>query len=161
MRLRLACLGLLVACPAFGQSTWLTILGDPTNASINTIQVNPQPVSVSDAGRVLRVRVSRSSERTSWDGVPYRSYESTVLFDCLKSTARYLLITYYQQPAWLGTAYKSVNYGTSVPRWMQFREVTPNPHERIIQAACGASRVEAAPLGSPASSASAADRPRK
>lgn len=160
MNLRLVYLGLLVACPAFGQSSWLTVLGDPTNASINTIQVNPQPVSVSDAGRVLRVRVSRSTERTSWDGITYRSYESTVLFDCLNDTARYLLVTYFRQPAWLGNPYKSVNYGSSVPRWMQFREVTPNPNERIIQAACSAGRIEAAPLGSAASSASSA-RPRR
>jgi hypothetical protein len=97
---------------------------------------------------VLKVRVSRSADRTSWDGVPYRSYESTVLFDCVNRTARSTRITYYTQPAWNG-AVKSVNYGPAVPRWMQFREVEPNPNERIVHAACGAGRVDAVQPAAP------------
>ena len=139
---RLYLLLLLSACPAFGQGTWLTVLGDPANPVVNTIQVDPTPLSVTDGGRVLKVRVSRSADRTSWDGVPYRSYESTVLFDCVNNTARYMRITYYKQPAWNGAA-KAVDYGPTVPRWMQFREVEPNPHERIVHAACGGGRVDA------------------
>ncbi len=159
---RLTLLLLLSACPAFGQEAWLTVLGDPANPVINTIQVNPVPLSISDAGRMLRVRVSRSAHRTSWDGVPYRSYESTVLFDCVNNTARYVQITYYKQPAWSGQAYKSVNYLASVPRWMQFREVEPNPNERIVQAACGAGRIDsAAPALAPAASAPSGARPRR
>jgi hypothetical protein len=132
----LSLLVLFAVCPAFGQGSWLTVLGDAANPAVNTIQVDPAPVSITDAGRVLRVRVSRSADRINWDGVPYRSYESTVLFDCANRTARYLRITYYQQPAWSGEVFKSVNYSAAAPRWMQFREVEPNPNERIIAAAC-------------------------
>ena len=157
---RLLTLLLLLASPAaFAQGAWFTVLGDPANTAINTIQVDPAPIEITGDTRKLRVRVSRSADRTSWDGVPYRSYDATVLFDCVKNTARYVQIQYYKQPSWQGTLYKSVNYGGVVPRWMQFREVEPNPNERIVQAACGASRVGiAAAAAAPASPAS---RPKK
>ena len=151
---------LLLAAPAaFSQGAWFTVLGDPANPAINTIQVDPAPVEVSGNTRKLRVRVNRSADRTSWDGVPYRSYDSTVLFDCVGNTARYVQIQYYKQPVWKGTMYKSVNYNDVVPRWMAFKEVEPNPNERIVQAACGAAKVGIASAAT--ASAPPASKPRK
>ena len=130
---------LLLALPAaYAQTPWLTIMGDPGDPSVNTIQVDPVPLSVSDGQRTMRIRVSRSAERVNWDGIPYRSYESTVLFDCLSNTGRYLEIRFYMQPGWMGEIHKAVTYPSTMPRWMLFREVEPNPYQRIINAACGA-----------------------
>ena len=127
----------LPAARAQGEA-WLTIIGDPTNAVMDTIQVNPIPVSVSGDLRTMRVRVNRLSERNNWDGIPYRSYESSVLFDCASNTARYLEIRFYMQPLWLGQPHTSVAYSSNMPRWMLFGGVEPSPYQRIIYAACEA-----------------------
>jgi hypothetical protein len=136
--LKLLFVSLFALSCAHAQEAWLTILGDPTNAQVDTIQVDPVPVAVTGDFRTLRVRVNRGSQRTNWDGIPYRSYESSVLFDCASNTARYLQISFYLQPLWLGEVHKTVAYPSSMPRWMLFREVEPNPYQRIIHAACGA-----------------------
>jgi len=122
------------AQPVTSSPLWFTVMGDPDNAGLNTVQVDP--IDHDGDPRTMRVRVSRSAPRTSWDGVPYRSYTSTVSFDCEKSTARYLRITYYRQPGWQGEAGQTVDYTTGTPRMMEFRDVTPNPMQRIIHAAC-------------------------
>ena len=119
--------------PAVG-TTWFTVMGDPQDASVNTVQVDP--VDHDADLRTLRVRVSRSTQRTSWDGVPYRSYTAQVAFECEKNKARYLVLTYYPQPRWQGEPDKTVDYTTGPPRMMEFRDVTPNPTQRIIHAAC-------------------------
>lgn len=113
---------------------WFTVMGDPDDASVNTVQVDP--LDHEGMARTKRVRVSRSTPRTSWDGVPYRSYVSIVSFDCEKNKARYLKITYYDEASWHGEPAKSVDYTKGPPRWMEFRDVLPNPTQRIINAAC-------------------------
>ncbi len=115
---------------------WFTIMGDPDEPDVNTIQVDP--IDIEGKPRTKRVRVSRSTLRTSWDGVPYRSYTSAVVFDCEKHKARYLQLTYHDLPRWQGEPSKTVDYTTGTPRWMEFRDVTPNPTKRIITAACTA-----------------------
>lgn len=135
-----------VSCLAWGvavsgasaQDAWFTVLGDSSQANVNTIQVEPSGLETRGSVRVLKVRVSRSLPRTSWDGVPYRSYESLVAFDCERRTARYRQIHYFKQPLWAGTAYRTNDYSQGEPRWMLFREVEPNPTARIINAACAA-----------------------
>lgn len=113
---------------------WFTVMGDADDPDVNTVQVDP--VGIEGKTRTKHVRVSRSTLRTSWDGVPYRSYTSVVVFDCEKHKARYMQLTYYDQPRWRGEPSKSVDYATGTPRWMEFRDVTPNPTHRIISAAC-------------------------
>ena len=127
------------ALPPADPPPWLTVIGEIGNAAVNTIQVNPVPLKSSGTLKTMRVRVSRSAQRTSWDGVFYRSYESTVVFDCAQRTARYDRIDYHLQPFWKGPAERSVGYLKGEPRWMQFREVEPNPNARIIAAACAPS----------------------
>jgi len=128
---------LLVWPAARAQTLWFTVMGDPGNASLNTIQVDPVPIEAKDGLRTMRVRVSRSLPRASWDGVPYRSYESMVVFDCARNSARYLSITYFDRPQWSGVSSKTLSYAAGQPRLMLFRDVEPNPTQRIIHAACG------------------------
>ena len=118
------------------QAAWFTVLGDPQDPALNTIEVDPVPVSVQGETRTMKIRVSRSLPRTSWDGVPYRSYTSTVQFDCANKTARYLSLDFYKEPLWKGESHQTSTYPEGVVRQMAFRDVTPNPTQRLIRAAC-------------------------
>lgn len=124
----------LATAPALAAPNWFTVAGDPLDPNVNTVQVDP--VAHSAEPRRMQVRVSRAQPRISWDGVPYRSYHADVLFDCRKSTARYLAIHYHLEPVWLDAPHRKVDYTTGAPRLMEFREMKPNPMARIIAAAC-------------------------
>ena len=118
------------------QTDWFNILGDPEDEAVNTVEVDPTPVAISADTRTLRVRVSRSADRVSRDGVPYRSYVSDVIFDCASSTARHAWTDFYSQPAWKGEPHKRLLYAPGEPRPLQFLEIEPNPYQRIMRAVC-------------------------
>ncbi len=134
--------GLLLGCAAWGQTPWFTVLGDPANPAVDTIEVDPSPVSVTVEAQTMRVRVSRSTLRKSWDGVPYRSYVSDVVFDCANKKARYSVLVFYMEPLWQGNSHNTSTYSHDKPRWMEFRDVRPNPNQQIIRAACESGRVK-------------------
>lgn len=128
----------LAAASALAQQTWFTVTGNPQDAQVNTIEVDPIPVSVSGEQRTMRVRVSRSNQRINWEGLPYRSYVAQVQIDCDKKTARYQSITFYMRPLWAGAPHNTTDYTRGPVRWMEFRQVDPNPVTRILRAACRA-----------------------
>jgi hypothetical protein len=115
---------------------WFNVMGDPQDTTVNTIEVDPIPVAVNGDLKTMKIRVSRSVQRTSWDGVPYRSYTSTVVFDCANKSARYVSLDFYMEPAWKGASHKTSTYTGDVKRPMEFRDVTPNPTQRLVRAAC-------------------------
>lgn len=131
--------GLMICSGSYAQSDWLTVIGDHTDATADTVEVKPKPLSASGDHRVMLVRVSRAQQRINWDGIPFRSYVSTVDFDCAKMDAQFQQVSYYMQPGWSGEVHKIIQYGKSNPRPMRFRGVTPNPMDRIIKAACSTS----------------------
>lgn len=135
MRKIAAVLCLMGASWAHAQATWFTVIGDDRDGALDTIQVDPESMTSGDI-RTLRVRVNRAAMRTSWDGIPYRSYRSLVRFDCVNRSARYISITYFMSPLWAGESHRTVDYTTGTPRPMLFRDVNPNPGARIIRAAC-------------------------
>ncbi|RZJ24166.1 MAG: hypothetical protein EOO54_10285 [Haliea sp.] len=124
---------------AQGAQTWFTVLGDPDDPLANTIQVNPVPLSIEGEQRTMKVRVNRSAQRRNWDGLPYRSYESVVLFNCVNHTARYLAADFYLEPGWKGDVVRAT-YPQEPIRAMAFRDVEPNPTLRIMRAACSTGR---------------------
>jgi len=124
-----------VGAPAFAQTRWFTVTGNLQDPAVNTVQVDPVAVATTADRRIMNVRVSRSADRVNWDGVPYRSYESQVAFDCRAGKAEYLSANYYLAPFWAGTAHHTTDYAAS-PRPMVFRDVEPNPTHRIVRAAC-------------------------
>ncbi len=137
MKRLIACLGLVLSSACMAQAgDWLTVMGDKTDAALDTIEVNPIPISMSEEGRVMRIRVSRSMQRTNWDNIPFRSYQAIVDFDCENKQGVFQTITYYAQPLWAGEPTITTIYSKTEPRLMQFRGVVPNPVERIIRAAC-------------------------
>jgi hypothetical protein len=126
----------LVHAAGHAQPIWLTVTGDAEDPAVNTIEVDPVPVSVAQEMRTMRLRVSRSTPRTSWDGTPYRSYYATVRFDCERSIARYMAISFHAEPGWKGEPVTTTDYSTDTLRLMEFRDVWPNPHQRLMRAAC-------------------------
>ncbi len=120
---------------AQAQSSWFTVIGDDRDGALDTIQVDPESMTSGDI-RTLRVRVNRAAMRTSWDKIPYRSYQSLVRFDCVNRSARYIAITYFMAPLWKGEPHKTGDYTTGITRPMLFLDVNPNPSARIIRAAC-------------------------
>lgn len=133
---------LLLAGAAWGQSSWFNVMGDAANPAVDTIEVDASPIADAAEAQTMRVRVSRAKPRDSWDGVPYRSYEAQVVFDCANRKARYSSIVFYRLPLWQGISHNTSTYSRDDPRWMLFRDVEPNPTERIIRAACESKRVK-------------------
>lgn len=121
---------------AGAQTPWLTVVGDPADTSADTIEVDPVAVAVDGPMHTMRVRVSRPRERTSTDGIVFMSYRAVVLFDCNLRTARFLSADFFRLPLWTGSPHESIVYASNLIRPMVFREIEPNPLQRIIRAAC-------------------------
>ncbi|MGJ7509299.1 surface-adhesin E family protein [Variovorax sp. GT1P44] len=136
MRRWLVLLG-LIACQAQAQTNWFTVTGNPRDASVDTVEVDPVAIRTNGTLKTMNVRVSRARQRTNWEKVPYRSYESRVVFDCRARKAEYLFATFYPTPLWNGPPHKVTDYAAN-PRPMLFVDVEPNPTNRIIRAACQA-----------------------
>ena len=132
---------LWVSGAAHAQADWFNLMGDPADQTVDTIEVDPTPVSIDGAQRVMRLRVSRSADRVNWDGVPYRSYVAEVLFNCLNSTASFVVVDYFSLPGWRGEPDRQWVYSQTDPRPLRFRDVVPNPTLRIIRAACHTSGI--------------------
>lgn len=118
---------------------WFTVSGDPQDPAADTVQVDPVAVSSQGSYKRMNLRVNRSQQRTNWDGIPYRSYDAQVLFDCKAGKADYLTAVFYLAPLWQGASHHQGDYVNS-PKPMLFRDVEPNPTERIVRAACAAQR---------------------
>jgi hypothetical protein len=116
--------------------SWLNIQGDPEDPSADTLEVDPIPVSLDGSTRVMRVRVSRGAPQSNWDGVPYRSFESDVLFNCAGGSARYVAVSYYMLPAWKGRPHAAFRYKPGRPRPMRLHGMEGSPTARIVRAAC-------------------------
>lgn len=127
---------------AFSQSPWLSIVGDAADPAADTVQVDPVTFNRAGALRTVRVRVSRAFERTSWDGVVYRSYVSEMLIDCVARTGRYVSIDFFSQPLWEGEPLGKTLYSKREIRPMLFRDIDPNPTARLIRAACQTENVK-------------------
>jgi hypothetical protein len=127
---------LTLSAPAFAASDWFTVVGTLEDAASDTVEVDPMPKAVNGERRSMAIRVNRASPRDNWDGVPYRSYYAMVEFDCLRSSAYFQQVTYFMQPYWSGVSHKTVTFNLANRRPMRFRDMTPNPMERIVKAAC-------------------------
>ena len=134
--------GLVLGSCAWGQVSWFTVMGDASNPALDTIEVDPSPLSITAQAQTMRIRVNRAKLRKSWEAVPYRSYEADVAFDCGSKKARYTSIVFYMLPLWQGKSHNTSNYSQAHPRWMEFRDVSPNPTRQIIRAACESGRVK-------------------
>ena len=131
----MVCLSGCIGAAAHAQGEWFTVVGDAADPSVDTVQVDPVAVAVDCTSRTMNVRVNRAASRVNWDDVSYRSYESRVLFDCQARRAGYVEARYYVQPLWQGEPVAVADYGGN-PRPLLFRDMTPNPTNRLLRAAC-------------------------
>lgn len=134
--MRLALATGLLALPFSASADWFTVIGDPTQVDTETVQVNPIALSRTPSVRIMDVRVNRATARTSWEGVPYRSYEAQVRFLCDEGRADYRRIVFYAAPLWQGPSHHRNDYDEASAPPMLFKDMTPNPTQRIVRAAC-------------------------
>jgi len=125
---------------AHAQSAWFTVVGDPQDKAADTVQVDPSGAAApaEPARQAMNLRVNRAAPRTNWDGVPYRSYESRVVFDCQARRASYVAARFYIEPLWQGEPHHVADY-SDAPKPMLFRDMKQNPTARIVRAACRSS----------------------
>ncbi len=112
-----------------------TILGNPADPNADTILIDPTPVEVKGPFRWMTLHMNRARQRVSTDGISFRSFTSIVEFNCDKGTARFAKTQFYNDPLWTSPG-QSFNYPPTMVRPMAFRDVNPNPVERVIKAAC-------------------------
>lgn len=119
---------------AWAEGDWFTITGDAKQADLDTVQVDPETVARDGDVRTVDVRVNRAKERISWDGMSYRSYSAKARIVCKDRRGEYTRIRFHRQPLWQGDAQDVAYAGPRPP--MLFRDIDPNPVDRIIRAAC-------------------------
>ena len=129
------------AAAAADRLTWLTVVGDSASAASDSVQIEPESVVVFASLRTIRIRVSRSHERTGYDDRPYRSYIASVQIDCSNLSASFRQIQLFMGPRWSGDS-RILNYREADMPPMVFRDFQPNPTSRIVQAACSIDRVQ-------------------
>ena len=136
----LACV-LASAMVAAQASTWLTMRGEPDDEANDIVEVNVESLEGKPELRTMQVRVNRAQQRTSQGGLVFRSFLSVVEFDCTQDSARYVSMDFYRLPMWRGAVHQTRIYGRDQVRPMGLRDMTLNPTERIIRAACKSSDV--------------------
>lgn len=124
-----------IGCQAQAETRWFTVVGNPGDPLVDTVQVDPVAAQVEGHRKTMSLRVSRASPRLNWEQLPYRSYEARVVFDCRGRKGSYLHATYYPVPLWAGEPHNVTDYSNH-PRPVLFRDIEPNPTERIVRAAC-------------------------
>jgi hypothetical protein len=127
--------GLSWSC-AQAAPTWLTLVGDPQDATADYIEFDPGSLAGKKGVPTLAVRVSRARPRTSKEGIVFRSFESVVAVECRKRTAHFVQASFFAEPDFKGSAFKTVVFGPSDVRPMAFREIKGDPTRRIVRAAC-------------------------
>jgi hypothetical protein len=135
-------IGMVGCCGiAFAQPGWFTVVGDPLDKAADTVQVDPDRVAPAEnangnaTSKAMNLRVNRSAPRFNWEGIPYRSYESRVVFDCQSRRASYVAARFYIEPLWQGEPHHVADYGAD-PKPMLFKDMKINPTLRIVRAAC-------------------------
>ena len=114
---------------------WFTIVGDPQDAAVDTVEVDPTSIMGVGDLKLVKMRANRSATRQNPRGVKFRSFESIAEFDCARRSARYVRTQFFEAALWRSPT-ATVDYGTTSDSLMVFRAMEPNPSERIIRAVC-------------------------
>ncbi|RYX95815.1 MAG: hypothetical protein EOO28_10425 [Comamonadaceae bacterium] len=114
---------------------WFTIVGDPRDPAVDTVQVDPTSIMGVGDLKLFKLRVNRQATRQNPRGVKFRSFESIAEVDCDRKAARYVRTQFYEAPLWQSSS-TAVDYGTTTDSPMVFRAMEPNPADRIIRAVC-------------------------
>lgn len=132
----LACFAGVGATAAHASTTWLTLVGDPQDPTMDYIQFDPNGLAHDKGVPTLPIRVSRVRPRTSQEGIVFRSFDAVVAVHCKKRTARFVSTSFYAEPHFKGTSFRTVVFDSSDIRPMAFREIKGEPAQRVVRAAC-------------------------
>ena len=132
----LACLASAGLSAAHASPTWLTLVGDPNDPTADYIQFDPSGLARDNGLPTLPIRVSRVHPRISQEGIVFRSFEAVVAVHCKKNTAHFVNTSFYAQPDFKGTSFRTVVFAPSDIRLMAFREIKGEPTLRVVRAAC-------------------------
>jgi hypothetical protein len=133
-RLPLLCLALL-AC-AGARAEWLTLGGSPGDAGNSYVQVDPTSVEVDGAHRIVHLRLSLAQDRTTRDGIVFRSFDARVNVDCAARNARYVSATYFGQPNFVGEPIAVRHFADDDVRPMTLGNAPRDLAGRTVNAAC-------------------------
>ena len=131
-----ACLASTALSAAHASPTWLTLVGDPNDPTADYIQFDPSGLARDNGLPTLPIRVSRVHPRISQEGIVFRSFEAVVAVHCKKNTAHFVNTSFYAQPDFKGTSFRTVVFAPSDIRLMAFREIKGEPTQRVVRAAC-------------------------
>ena len=132
----LACFAGVGFTAAHALPTWLTLVGDPQDPTVDYIQFDPSGLARDKGLPTLPIRVSRVHPRTSHEGIVFRSFEAVIEVDCKTGAARFVRTSFYAEPDFKGTSFRTVVFAPSDPRPMAFREIKGEPAQRVVRAAC-------------------------
>lgn len=139
-RLPLLCLVLLASAGA--RAEWLTLTGSPGDAASSYVQVDPTTVEVDGSHRVVNLRLSLAQERTTKDGVRFRSFRARVNVDCEARNARYVSATYFGHSDFVGDPIAVRVFEADDVRPMTLSGAPRDLAGRTINAACSVSGKE-------------------
>jgi hypothetical protein len=132
----LLCLALFNVNAAQAEDNWLTLVGDPKDKMADYIQLNPSGLLRDKSMRIVPVRVSRVHARTSKDGIVFRSFEGLASIDCASGSARILQASFYTEAHFKGKPIRVKVFKPDDVRPLAFREVSGQPTQRVVRAAC-------------------------
>lgn len=118
------------------QAEWFTVAGVAGDDHADYVQVDPATLRSDGDRRWLDVRVSRATERTSTEGVRFRSFEGVAEVDCRVSSARYVSATFHAEPHFAGKPIARLDFPPDRVRPMAFRQISGDFSARVIRAAC-------------------------
>jgi hypothetical protein len=128
---------MIKASPAMAQD-WLTISGYPEIPDTDVVQISPV-LTTWQQQVTLEVRTTRKSERTGYGSTRYRSYTGLAAVDCAQRKGWFLTLAFYAKPNWEGTATMSASFKPEEAP-MVFSDIPGKPAERLVNAACAATR---------------------
>jgi hypothetical protein len=135
-----ALLALLVSTGA--RAEWLTLTGSPGDATSSYVQVDPTTVQVDGSHRLMNLRLSVAQERTTKDGLRFRSFRARVNVDCEARNARYVSATYFGHPDFVGEPIAVRVFEADDVRPMALAGAPRDLAGRTINAACSVSGKE-------------------
>lgn len=133
-RLPLFCLALFTSLGA--RAEWLTLTGSPGEPASSYVQVDPTTVEVNGMHRLVNLRLSLAQERTTKDGIRFRSFRARVNVDCEARNARYVSATYFGQPDFVGDPIAVRVFEANDVRPMNLSGAPRDLAGRTVNAAC-------------------------
>lgn len=136
------CLVMLLGAGSLqAEPLWLTLMGDPSRADRDSVQVRADSVALSGSTGSLQLRVNRAEPREAFDDQPYRSYLGWIKVDCTQQEGMFQQLQYYTEALWTGET-RVANYTEPNMPKLMFKDMQPNPTARLVRAACSVERVK-------------------